>query len=258
MKHININIIFFLILFIFIITFFCCYNKKESFINYSENIIPKVIISTYHTKKKIPSKVYNNIKKYAPNYKYIIFDDNDIIIFLKKYYSPRILEAFHNLKGAHKADLFRYCYLYQFGGIYLDIKTELINNIDTIFNKKNIHLYTVISKTNYTIHQGVIASIPKNPIFIHLINYIVRINKPVRVYFAFTIDFYNELKKIYGTSKLKNGYLNNDKGNTYLFYEECTKNPKDCGDGLDRYSVCCYIYDKGKKIIKTRYSDYPL
>lgn len=253
MKH----IIFFIIILIVIIIFLYSYNIKESFIN-SEIIIPKVIISTYHTKKKIPSKVYNNIKKYAPNYKHIIFDDNDIVIFLKKYYGPKILEAFHNLKGPHKADLFRYCYLYKFGGIYLDIKTELIKNIDNIFNRNNIHLYTIISRTNYTIHQGVIASVPKNSIFINLINYIVKINKPVKKYFAFTIDFYNELKKIYGVNRLYNGKFSNNEGNnSYLFYEKCTKNPTDCHDGLDRYNGCCYIYDKGIKVIKTRYSDYP-
>ena len=190
------------------------------------------------------------------------FDKNDIektvtrLLLLCRF--SLFLEAFYNLDGPHKADLFRYCYLYKFGGIYLDIKTVLIKNIDTIFNKKNIHLYTVISKTNYTIHQGVIASIPKNPIFNSLISYIVKINKPVKTYFAFTIDFYKKLKKECGVNRLKNGILKNNIGNnTYLFYEKCTKNKNDCEDGLDRYNRCCYIYDKGIKIIKTRYSDYP-
>lgn len=135
----------------------------------------------------------------------------------------------------------------------------LIKNIDDIFNKRNIHLYTVISNNNYTIHQGVIATVPKNPIFLKLINYIININKPVKPYDAFTIDFYNQLKKMYKVGKLKNGYLRDihNKNNTYLFYENCSKNPNDCEDGLDRYNFCCYIYDKGRKVIKTRYSDYP-
>jgi hypothetical protein len=255
---------FITILIIILVIGFNFKKKKEYFLSpinkkLKSNVIPKVIVSTYFNKKKIPKKVYNNIKKYAPNYRFLIFDDNDIIIFLKQNYPKKVLETFYSLnQGPHKADLFRYCYLYKFGGIYIDIKTVLIKNIDDILNKKNVDLYTVISRTNYTIHQGVIASVPQNPIFLKLINYIININKPIQSYFAFTIDFYNQMKKIYDKRKLENGYLTDHNGNnSYLFYEICTKNPGDCEDGLDRYNVCCYIYDKGKKIIKTRYSDYP-
>lgn len=228
-------------------------NKRENFYDYYKNKIPKIIISTYHNKNIIPNKVYRNIKKYAPNYKHIIYDDNDIVMFLKKYYNPKILETFYKLNGAHKADLFRYCYLYKFGGIYLDIKTELIQNIDTIFNKKNTNLYTVFSMFPGTIYQGIIATVPNMPIFEDLIKFIVQIKKPVTHYFAFTYDFYRKLK-IYCFHNLKRGYNNN---NIYLFYEKCTRNPFDCKDGLDRYNKCCYVYDNNLKIIKTRYSDYP-
>ena len=247
-----------IVILIIVISFLYVFNiKKESFQNYSFNQIPKIIISTYHTKKKIPKKVYTNIQKYAPNYKHIIFDDNDIINFLNKHYDHDIVNAFNKLNGAHKADLFRYCYLYKFGGVYLDIKTELIKDIDTIFNKKNVQFYTVLSGSlNYpnTIYQGVIATIPNNHFFIDLIKYMVNIEKPVRYYQTFTKDFYKRLEKEY-KQKLKPGFF---KGrlNLYLFYEKTSYNPKDCYDGLDRYRRCCFIYDKNK-IIKVRYSDYP-
>ena len=260
----NIFIYFFIILTISFLIYKLSYNqKKESFfisnIDTQKNyVIPKIIFSTYFDKSKIPIKVYTNIKKYAPNHKFLIFDDKEIILFFKNNYPPKVLKTFNSLhRGPHKADLFRYCYLYKFGGIYIDIKTVLIKNIENIFNKKNVDLYTVISRNNYTIHQGVIASIPNNPLFIDLINYIINIDKPVIQYFAFTIDFYNKLKKIYKMRKLKTGYLKSSTNNSYLFYEKCSQNPNDCEDGLDRYNVCCYIYDEGKKIIKTRYSDYP-
>ena len=157
---------FITILIIILVIGFNLKKKKEYFLSpinkkLKSNVIPKVIVSTYFNKQKIPKKVYNNIKKYAPNYRFLIFDDNDIIIFLKQNYPKKVLETFYSLnQGPHKADLFRYCYLYKFGGIYIDIKTVLIKNIDDILNKKNVDLYTVISRTNYTIHQGVIASVP--------------------------------------------------------------------------------------------------
>ena len=266
MKRILIFLFVILSIVILIIHHFLKGNKEyflspSSFNNViKSNQIPKTIVSTYFNKDKIPKKVYDNIKKYAPNYNFLIFDDNEIINFLQNYYPKKVVETFYSLsQGPHKADLFRYCYLYKFGGVYIDIKTVLIKNIDDIFNKRNVHLYTVISKSNYSIHQGVIATVPKNPIFLKLINYIININKPVQPYFAFTIDFYNQLRKMYKIGRLKNGYLRDahNKNNTYLFYEKCSKNPNDCEDGLDRYNVCCYIYDKDRKVIKTRYSDYP-
>uniref|UniRef100_A0A6C0DZ43 Uncharacterized protein n=1 Tax=viral metagenome TaxID=1070528 RepID=A0A6C0DZ43_9ZZZZ len=33
----------------------------------SDKTIPKIIFQTYHDKSKIPQKVYDNIKKYAPD-----------------------------------------------------------------------------------------------------------------------------------------------------------------------------------------------
>jgi hypothetical protein len=62
----------------------------------------------------------NNIKKKNPRFKYYLFDDNDCREFIKNNYSDKILNAFNSLiPGAYKADLWRYCILYKYGGIYI-------------------------------------------------------------------------------------------------------------------------------------------
>ena len=140
-------------------------------------VIPKVIIQTYYDKSKIPDKVYKNIRKYAPDYKHIVYDDNDCINFLAlfdKTYTKisklNVVDKFKSFqKGAHKADLFRYCYLYHYGGIYIDIKTELIKPIDELFIDNNT-LYTVIARNKKSIYQGVIGVYPQNPMIGELIN----------------------------------------------------------------------------------------
>tara|TARA_A100001015_G_C15029482_1_gene732369 strand:- start:2645 stop:3418 length:774 start_codon:yes stop_codon:yes gene_type:complete len=233
-------------------------NIRENFSNNNE--IPKIIVSTYYDKNKIPQKVYDNMKEYAPNYKFKVYDDQEIALFLKKYYGKDVLNTFLTLhRGAHKADLFRYCYLYIYGGIYMDIKTKLIKNINDIFNKPNVNFYTVLSMHKPTIYQGIIATTPKNPIFLSLIEHIVNVEKPIKRYFEFTIDFYRKLKKFYDNIEFHNNMYKDkyNKYNLYLFEEKCTRNPEDCEDGLDKYKRCCYIYDKNEKIIKIRYSDYP-
>jgi hypothetical protein len=45
--------------------------------------------------------------------------------------------------------------------------------------------------------------------------------------------------------------------NIYIFKEKCSNDSNLCHDGLDKYNLCCWIYDKNTRIIKTRYSDYP-
>ena len=236
-------------------------NKNfESF----QSSIPKKLIQTYYDKSRIPDKVFSNIKKFAPDYEQIIFDDNDITQFLRKYFNSSVIETFNKLKGAHKADLFRYCYMYKFGGVYLDIKTELVMPLNKIFDKN--YTYTVISIVKDSIYQGIIASLPENPIFLKLIHFMIELvrNKVPslhvpREYIIFTIDFWNKIKEETGANPKpgENVNITNSHFNYYLFKEGCTTNKEDCYDGLDKHKMCCNVYDNGKRIIKTRYSDFP-
>ena len=222
--------------------------------------IPKVLVSTYHTKSKIPYKVFANISMYASDYEYKIFDDDEIVQFLTTHYPAAVVETFHRLKlGAHKADLFRYCYLYKYGGVYIDIKTELIQRLDTLFHREDAELYTVLcDQEDFNgIYQGIIASVARNPIFKDLIDFMVNIPKPVERYQAFTKDFQRQICNHYNTTVPTAGYTRNGPRSVYLFKENCSCNPDDCYDGLDRYGGCCHVYEGRRKIIKSRYSDYP-
>lgn len=234
------------------------FNKNNNIENF-ELEIPKILIQTYYKKDKIPNKVYENINEFASDYKHIIFDDDEIIEFLKKNFRADVLKTFNLLKGAHKADLFRYCWLYKFGGVYLDIKTELIKPLSDIFNKN--YTYSVLSIVRDTIYQGVIASPPGNPIFLKLIKFMIQLVKSERKYnyIIFTKDFWNN---VYRECNMRpfagiNKNIDNPKFNYLLFQEKCTKDKLDCYDGLDRHKLCCYICEGGERIIKSRYADFP-
>lgn len=237
------------------------YSLLESF---NSNNIPKILFQTYISYDKVPTKVKNNIKKYASDYQYKFYNDDECYNFLKKNFPYDVINAYQNLYliKAHRADLVRYCLLYKYGGVYLDIKTELIMPIRDIFT--NNYTYTCLCTDQMTdcIYQGVLATRKGNPFFLKLINFIVKTNEyPNRKkYNTYTRDFYNKIKNsISPNSKVKEGLNITDSGtdNIYLFKEKCTRNSNECYDGLDRHKFCCYIYDKGKKIFKSRYSDYP-
>ena len=143
---------------------------------YIENInkIPYIIHLTYNKPEVIPKKVWVQYQKFAPEYNIQFYDDKKCEYFIKTYFNPLVLQKFKSLKhGAHKADLFRYCILYIYGGIYLDIKSQIEVPIANIIDhRENNTLYTCISATTYrnilsynSIYQGFIATYPRNPLF---------------------------------------------------------------------------------------------
>ena len=86
-----------------------------------ENDIPKVIMQTGYS-EKYESTTKTEIIEMNPSFQYEYYNDNDCITFLKKNFSEDVLIAFNKLRpGAFKADLFRYCYLYINGGVYIDL-----------------------------------------------------------------------------------------------------------------------------------------
>jgi hypothetical protein len=213
------------------------------------------LFQTYYDKSKIPSEVYYNIQKYASEYKHVILDDNELEQFLKTHFKNNIVQTFKSLKmGAHKADLARYCLLYIHGGVYMDIKVELIKPLSSIFNKGEDVFYSVISSHSDHIHQGIIKSPPKNPLFLSLIDYIVKTPNPFS-YIDYCRDLYIQLfRDIY----IQEGFQVGISGRKYyLFKEKCsTTDFYNCYDGFDRYGMCCFVWDGNIGIIKSRRSSF--
>jgi mannosyltransferase OCH1-like enzyme len=149
-------------------------------------MIPLNIFQTWHT-KNLPLHMANNIEnlqKINPEFKYQLFDDNDCRDFIEINYSNDVLNAFDILKpGAFKADLWRNCILFKYGGIYLDIKFECINNF------KLIHLLEKDKEKEFFTQDNIIDGVynaliicqPKNDILSRCIHTIVK-NVNIRFY----------------------------------------------------------------------------
>jgi Glycosyltransferase sugar-binding region containing DXD motif len=180
--------------------------------------IPRVIYQTYNYKHLIPKKVDENLLKYAPEYERVIFDDSECLAFLEKHFHPYVAESFRYLKGAHKADLFRYALLYLRGGVYLDIKTELLMPLDEIFpatrknsTSNNPLTYTCIcwDDTGHSsascIYQGIIATPRGNPVFLRAVQKILNVDKPVKFYHFAVHQMYGLISEQLEIDKLSEG-----------------------------------------------------
>jgi mannosyltransferase OCH1-like enzyme len=96
--------------------------------NYIEgSIIPLNIFMTWNS-KEMPTNMKKSVemvKSKNSEFNFYIYDDEDCRNFLKKYFINDVVDAFDGLiPGAYKADLWRYCVLFYYGGIYQDIKFQ--------------------------------------------------------------------------------------------------------------------------------------
>lgn len=114
--------------------------KKESY-------IPKIIYRTC-SKKYIKNfeKSIEKTKENMKNYEQKIYFDDDIINFIKDNYPEDVLYLYNRISNDYfpaKTDLFRYLLIYKLGGIYLDVKTAIIKNIDSIIEKNGDKLLLI-------------------------------------------------------------------------------------------------------------------
>lgn len=189
--------------------------------------IPKKIIQT---NKEICNNLdhYNTVMSIIeknPSYEYQFYNDIEARNFLKDNFLinvidnselkddiPDVLKAYDLIIcGAIKADLFRYCYLYVNGGIYIDSKISTFIDFDSIINEDDKHilclddaknsLYNgliIIEKNSYNLLQ-MIKNIIENTF--HK-NYLNDIHEPTgnKLYYKFFSDKISVLNK-------KNNYI---------------------------------------------------
>jgi len=137
-------------------------------------IIPPNIFQTWHSKILPPLmfNAVNNLRRVNPKFRYNLYDDNDCRYFIEQNFDSNILNAYDKLiPGAYKADLWRYCILYKYGGIYLDVKYIPIKGFKLINLTEKEHW--VLDIGGNRIYNALIAVMPSNPVLLKAINKIV-------------------------------------------------------------------------------------
>uniref|UniRef100_A0A6C0JKX9 Glycosyltransferase n=1 Tax=viral metagenome TaxID=1070528 RepID=A0A6C0JKX9_9ZZZZ len=127
--------------------------------------IPKIIVQT--SRQKPDKYIVDMIRERSPGWDYMHFTDDEIMEFFSENPIPEfsnIIAKFFTFNyGEHRADLFRYYYLYVKGGVYIDMDAMIEENMDDIIG--NADFFTVNS--NYfpgTVFQGFLGATPKNPL----------------------------------------------------------------------------------------------
>lgn len=139
-------------------------------------VIPLKIFQTWHSKNLPPEmkKCVYSLKKSNPEFEYYLFDDNDCREFIKNHFSDSVLKAFDKLKpGAFKADLWRCCILYVYGGIYLDIKFCCVDGFKFI-SLTNDEYFVRDYGNDWAVYNALMICKPNNYILLNCIKQIVQ------------------------------------------------------------------------------------
>ena len=143
--------------------------------------IPRNLFQTWEIKELTPEMklLTSSWKINNPNYAYFLFDDAERKQFIKNNFEEYVYNSYCKIvPGAFKADLWRYCVLYIYGGVFVDLDSLSLNSIDD-FLDENIEFMTAVDLNNcstigkYNLTNGFIASIPKHPILFECIERII-------------------------------------------------------------------------------------
>jgi len=119
----------------------------------------------------------------ALNPLFLFYDDAKCDTIIAKF-GERIHTAYRGINphlGAMKSDFFRYCVLFLFGGIYMDIKTKLLVNPFVLFHAKNEMCILDLKRNNLeswrgqkpTYEQWMLIFCPRHPYLMEMIMHMV-------------------------------------------------------------------------------------
>jgi len=245
-----------------------CYLRSQEVVLREVFFIPKVVMQTYHDLKAVPAKVAEQFERLAPDFRRVLFDDQSAASFIRKNYSEEMAGVFENFStGAFKADFFRYCYLYVEGGIYLDIKTELVVPLHDIYERlrnNDTSMATCLTTAQLAsphawfgscVYQGIIFARPRHPIFLECLAYMKAYAWRGRMdYLTFCRNF---AKRLYERGMDGPGVYE-DAGWT-LWPENVSLSTRLCYGARSKKVICSIIGDTGtgETLFITRFADFP-
>lgn len=99
-------------------------------------------------------KCYESWKKFAPGFEIIEWNESNCDVNVCEY----VKEAYEAKKWAFVSDYFRIKILYEFGGVYVDTDTELMDSIWPLI----VHNAFFAFETKKQIHAGIFGTVPHN------------------------------------------------------------------------------------------------
>lgn len=142
-------------------------------------MIPKIIWQTYKDSyENLNEDIKNCIKTWTelnPTYTHAYMNDEDCNAFILKHFGPEIYNLYSSFPlSVMRADFWRYCVLYIFGGVYADVDTVCTIPIDMWLKDDKDFICSLENDVHFC--NWTFASTPHHPILRNLIKEIIKRN----------------------------------------------------------------------------------
>ena len=210
-THICITCVLFFILLVLLIGLqfspFMTRNESWSSLYTPRHDIPHIILQV--TKTRQPSYVVNMVKeRFDSTWTYVNFTDVECVHYMTTHIVPgyeRIVEKFRSLSGPHRADLFRYLYLYLNGGVFLDGDFMLYRDFRDFYRDEDFISIQTYHKEFNALFNGFIVVRPHSPIMFEAFDRLYHTSPLIlrAQYLRVCMDLYAIVKKYTRTMKIK-------------------------------------------------------
>ncbi|KAL4235346.1 hypothetical protein ACF0H5_006981 [Mactra antiquata] len=152
-------------------------NNEKTFRNNQR--IPKIIHQTW-SESAIPATFKDNVisfTKFNPEYEYYLWTDKGARDLIAKKHKE-LLKTFDNyVEPVRKSDMLRYVALYEYGGVYADLDTVCLRNLDRVLNKYScvftpepFEHATLFYNTEFMVTNSIMFCSAKHPYMKQLMN----------------------------------------------------------------------------------------
>ena len=212
---------------------------------------PKRIYQLWHSIENVSDQMIQRtkvLKTQHPEFEYHLFFLDSAREFIQENFESKVWTAFDSIiPFAFKSDLWRYCMLYKYGGIYLDMKYECTNGF-RFSQLDTTQEYYVFDVDQTSIYNGFIVAKPNNRIFLHTINQIVKYTRE---------RFYGENDLVVtGTGLLGQMVPMEIKSDIRLQHQCLNYNKYILQEGIPILKVYHRYYEERKKFQSRTYYDY--
>jgi len=151
-------------------------NQKQN-----QTRIPKRVMQTWEHKQLNPEfqAIVDTWKTHNPHYTFVLMDAAEREQFIQAHFERAVITAYQQIvPGAYKSDLFRYCYLWVNGGVYVDVDTLCMGSLDDFLIPGAelvvpIDLNLSANEGTHNLACGFIAAVPQHPAMLRCIQKIV-------------------------------------------------------------------------------------
>lgn len=138
--------------------------------------IPRIIIQTNES-SEVPKKMFESMKSVRdmnPDYDYRYYNQERRRKYIVRHFGHDLLDVYDcMIPGAFRADLFRYCFLYHTGGVYVDSGMVCKSRFKKVFRHDDVFVLPEDDGAGRPCN-GFMACAPEHPIILAMIEKIIK------------------------------------------------------------------------------------